>query len=232
MESWGSVAVGTLRPTQKHPTKSSIVGIVSASLGLERTDKRILSLFTDFEYAVISSGLESEMSDYSTVETSESENGEYMSTLPPRSLELSRKKRNTMLVNKRYICNGFFTVLMVPTRDSEFSLDRIKDALERPYFVPYLGRKSCPLSFPMNPTVEEYVHLREIIPQVYLRPFRNEVFPESRLLKDVRKLRIYSTYDIGGYDGHIESVMNDDLPDRGTWQFRERIEYEFMEGLD
>ena len=232
MSSWGTVAVGTMRPTQRHPTKSAIIGIVAASLGLTRDDPRIATLFSDFEYAVISSGIESEMSDYATVQTSSAISGEFKSDLPPRSLELSRSKLEAMLVDKRYVCNGFYTVLMVPSGKTEFGLEVIMDALQHPYFLPYLGRKSCPLSFPMCPTIEEYSHIRDIIPSIYLRPFRHDAFPESRLLKDLRNLRIFSTYPMDGYGGHTEYVVLDDDLDRKSWQFRERVEFEFMEGLE
>lgn len=232
MGSWGTVAVGTMRPTQRHPTKSAIVGIVAASLGLTRDDPHIATLFSDFEYTIISSGIESEMSDYATVQTSPTASGEFKSTLPPRFLELSQSKLETMLVDKRYICNGFYTVLMVPSRKTEFGLEEIMDALQHPHFLPYLGRKSCPLSFPMCPTIEEYKHIKDIIPQIYLKPFRHDAFPESKLLKNLSALRIFSTYPMDGYSGHTEYVVLDDDPDRKSWQFRERVEFEYLEGLE
>lgn len=232
MGSWGTVAVGTMRPTQRHPTKSAIIGIVAASLGLTRDDPHIAHLFSDFEYVVISSGIESEISDYATVQTSSGVSGESKSTLPPRSLELSRPKLETMLVDKRYICNGFYTVLMVPSGKTRFGLEEIADALQHPHFLPYLGRKSCPLSFPMCPTIEDYDRIRDLIPLVYLRPFRHDSFPESRLLKNLRNLRIFSTYQVEGYSGHTESVFLDDYPDRKSWQFSERVEFDFTEELE
>lgn len=232
MGSWGTIAVGTMRPTQRHPTKSAIIGIVAASLGLTRDDPRIATLFSDFEYAVISSGIESEISDYATVQTSPTTNGEFKSALPPRSLELSQSKQETMLVDKRYICNGFYTVLMVPSGKTEFGLEEIMDALKHPHFLPYLGRKSCPLSFPMCPTVEEYRYIKDIIPSIYLKPFRHDAFPESKLLNSLCNLRIFSTYPMDGYGGHTEYVVLDDDRDSTSWQFRERVEFEYTEELE
>jgi len=228
MEGWGTVAVGTFRPTRRHPTKSAIVGVVSASLGFERDDARIHSLFVDYEYAVISSGKETEMSDFATVESSEPDKGELFTRLPPRALELSSEKRNTIMVDRRFICNGYFTVLMVPKTGAEFSLESIKAALECPHFVPYLGRKSCPLSFPMCPSIESYSRLCDIIPEVSLRPFRNDAFQDSKFLKNMDAMRVYSTYPLEGFGGYVTNVVVDDMPDRINWSFRERIEYEYL----
>ena len=232
MGGWGGIAVGTFRPTMRHPTKSAIVGIVAAALGLGRGDDRVRSLFTCFEYAVISAGTESEISDFATVESSEPDRDETFTVLPPRSLELSRKKRNTIVVDRRYVCNGYYTVIMVPKGETIFSLESIRDSLQFPTYVPYLGRKSCPLSFPMCPTIESYSKLRDIISSVYLRPYREELFQDSRFLKDTSFLKVYSTYPIDGYNGYTSHVVNDDIPDRLNWSFRERTEYEFLEELE
>ena len=37
--SWGGVAVGQERPTETHPTKSAIVGMIAAALGVRREDE-------------------------------------------------------------------------------------------------------------------------------------------------------------------------------------------------
>src|SRR6266699_2816470 len=38
MCSWGDIAVGEVRPSTMHPSKSAILGLVAAALGLKRPD--------------------------------------------------------------------------------------------------------------------------------------------------------------------------------------------------
>ena len=38
LASWGDIAVGEYRPSQGHPSKSAITGLLAAALGIERED--------------------------------------------------------------------------------------------------------------------------------------------------------------------------------------------------
>ena len=39
MASWGDIAVGELRPTFDHPSRSAIVGLLAAALGIRRDEE-------------------------------------------------------------------------------------------------------------------------------------------------------------------------------------------------
>ena len=227
MSSWGGIAVGSIRPTEMHPSKSAVVGIISASLGIDRLDsERQASLFTDFDYVIVSSGKEGEMSDYATIQSSRPPSEEKYTILPPRSQELARESLNTILSTKRYVCNGFYTVAIIPRVKPAFDLQRIKDALERPVFIPYLGRKSCPMSFPMSPSIEYYDDLMELLKDKSLWPFMSE-WMQSAAYLDKHILHVYSTFRIDA-GSVVERRMRDDMPERRSWQFKTRSEYEYL----
>ena len=38
MCSWGDIAVGEVRPSTVHPSKSAILGLIAAALGVKRPD--------------------------------------------------------------------------------------------------------------------------------------------------------------------------------------------------
>jgi CRISPR system Cascade subunit CasD len=46
-----------------------------------------------------------------------------------------------------------FTVAMIEARDAPFTLEEVKEALRKPAFAPFVGRRSCPPSVPAFPLV-------------------------------------------------------------------------------
>ncbi|HNQ33369.1 MAG TPA: type I-E CRISPR-associated protein Cas5/CasD, partial [Methanoculleus sp.] len=47
MASWGDIAVGELRPTFDHPSRSAIVGLLAAALGIRRDEEERLSILSN-----------------------------------------------------------------------------------------------------------------------------------------------------------------------------------------
>jgi CRISPR system Cascade subunit CasD len=230
MESWGGISVGYYRPTETRPTKSAIAGILSAAMGLERYDQRIGSLFTDFDYAIASAGKESKMLDYHTIETSVPGKDSEITNVGPRPTELRRdwKLRNTILSEREYICNGYYTVFMIQKQPSFTTLENMRDSLVNPTYAPYLGRKSCPLSFPMMPEIVDYRCFSEAVVECSLKPFLSADFHESEFLKRTASLHIYATFPMEGAKELAARVMHDDTPSHGSWQFYDRKEYEYV----
>jgi len=67
--SWGDIAVGVNRPSYDHPSKSAIMGLIAAALGIRRDEEekhRELSELYNFAVAVYSSG--TFLRDYHTVQ--------------------------------------------------------------------------------------------------------------------------------------------------------------------
>lgn len=227
MSSWGECSIGNYRPTNLLPTKSSVAGILAAALGLDRTDTEHQSiLFRDYDYVIIGTGKESELVDYSTVESSQPDSEE-RSTLPPRSRELARSSRNTILVDRRYVCNGFYTVLVRPRAGPGFKLEELEAALRRPRYTPYLGRKSCPLAFPMCPSIEDATDFRKLIIERSHHPFKMTASGPWSEPDSPTGFIVHSTCRIDGLGHCSEHVRRDDMPDRRNWQFIDRHEFEY-----
>mgnify|MGYP001436839351 FL=1 len=47
MASWGSTAVGGVRPTESTPSRSAVVGLLSAALGLKREQEEDIARLND-----------------------------------------------------------------------------------------------------------------------------------------------------------------------------------------
>lgn len=161
MVSWGGVAMGSHRPSLPHPTKSAIMGLVSAALGLSRCGKDSASIAAGYGFAVRIESPGAPMTDYHTVQTPQE--GKCRFT---RAHELNAVRVHTVLSTREYFMDADYTVALWDAGSVGYSLEQIAQALERPAFVLYLGRKSCPPSMPLAPKIVDADSLRTALEKV------------------------------------------------------------------
>jgi len=126
------------------------------------------------------------------------------------ALRALRSGDNPVITRRDYRTDCVFGVALWGSGD----LHKLQRALARPYFVPYLGRKSCPLAAPMAPRVVEAESPVEALQHIRLPPF-----VESRLDPE-RPLFIASDEAL---PGGREQVRWDEPLDRTAWHFGPRI---------
>lgn len=159
MSAWGDIAVGEVRPVLLHPTKSALVGLLGAALGIRRSDEKMQSaLAASYGFATASEGRMRRIRDYHTVqpmpENVANMYGPECQISLQREHSVNRSNLNRVLTYRDYVCDAVYSVaIWIKRDDAPFSLDEISNALRMPKFVPYLGRKSCVLSRPMEPQV-------------------------------------------------------------------------------
>ena len=106
---------------------------------------------------------------------------------------------------------------------SRWSLQQLAAALVRPHFLPYLGRKSCPLDVPMEPQVLEAADP--------VAAMAGAVFHTDDLLREVRKRgegKATVQWE-GTWPGLMPaqtSRRRDRVLSRARWQFAERDEHQ------
>lgn len=172
LAAWGDVAVGEVRPVLSHPTKSALIGLMGAALGIRREENEIISrMAKSYGFAVADEGRKSRIRDFHTVQfapVSKEKEFEY-GYLANRQRELSIPVNGlkTSLTYRDYICDVVYTVAVWVKDASQvpFSLAEVASALREPKFVPYLGRKSCVLSRPMEPQLISAVNPMQAIHQ-------------------------------------------------------------------
>lgn len=77
--SWGNIAVGEYRPSDSFPTKSAIIGLISASFGFDRSeDGKISELVKSVFFATKTLNPGNLLRDYHTIQTPETLNGLYL----------------------------------------------------------------------------------------------------------------------------------------------------------
>ena len=112
------------------------------------------------------------------------------------------KKNNTVITRRDYRCDCAFGVAL---RDGP-EIGAACSALEKPVFIPYMGRKSCPLSAPMAPHRVQAVNVVEALKQAVLPPY----------LKSLRPILIASDEALPG--ARQETFWDEPL-DREGWHF-------------
>jgi len=155
MASWGEIAVGQTRHTANYPSKSAIIGLIAAALGLKRNDsEKQLQIQQGYALAVEVCAQGSLMRDYHTTQVPDSV-GKFNYRTRRDELVLGKDRLGTILSTREYRSDALVLVAIRTLPNAPFDLLTIKKHLEEPKFHLYLGRKSCPLAAPMNPQICE-----------------------------------------------------------------------------
>ena len=122
MQSWGSVSKFDRRLTEMEPTKSGVIGMLACAMGIRREDS--LAAFDDVMFGVrIDQGGKLGV-DFQMVH------------------EQKKSKNSTSWVTHRYYL--FDAVFLAGIEGNPDFLEKIEQALHRPAFPIFLGRRSCP----------------------------------------------------------------------------------------
>jgi CRISPR system Cascade subunit CasD len=154
LASFGDVAVGERRGGADRPARSAVLGLVGACLGVERHDAAAqAALEVGYDVAVLCHAPGGMLADWHTVQQGRPKRGQRFAT---RAAELASGALDTILTRRDYRQGAWHLGAIWP-RDGapRWTLDAIADAMRRPVFVPYLGRKSCPLGLPLAPDIVE-----------------------------------------------------------------------------
>lgn len=142
MQSWGERAVFGQRDTLAHPTRSGIIGMIAAALGLARgadlswADGLVVHVRADNPGLI--------MSDFHMVGGGYKP-GTGMVTADGKPRGGGRPSGT--ITNRAYLADAAFAVTV--HHDDDDLVDQIEWALGHPHWPPFLGRKSCPPTHPV-----------------------------------------------------------------------------------
>ena len=156
LAAWGEIAVGEIRPSALQPTRSALLGLLAAALGLERGDEpkhAALARAVRFGVQVESAGVP--ISDYHTAQVLPARRGRILATRADQ-VRGDRHELGTTLSRREYRSDASYRVAVWQAEpEPGLDLDRLAEALVHPTFTLYLGRKSCPPALPLGPRVIE-----------------------------------------------------------------------------
>jgi CRISPR system Cascade subunit CasD len=221
--SWGVIAVGQERGSDVQPSKSAIIGLLAAALGIRRHEEdRLGTLAAGYGFAVRVEAAGVLLRDYHTAQVPSASD---LKKRPHRTrrdeLLIPRHDLNTVLSSREYRCDALYTVALWALADAPYSLTELAAALAKPQLTLYLGRKACPLSLPLHAQVRTAETLAAAFAQVS--------FPDDELLAKLKKDEQPAVHWEEGIDerglGTLMTVTRRDQPlSRRRWQFRERRE--------
>lgn len=146
LQCWGVDSKFETRKTNREPTKSGVLGLVAAALGLRRDDEEGLARLASLRFGVRVDREGDLLNDFHTAKN----------PLPAEIKECrkNRKKPPAPYVTHRYyLCDAVFLVGL--ESDDRAWLGALEAALRRPVYPPFLGRRSCPPTQPLCLGVRE-----------------------------------------------------------------------------
>lgn len=209
--SFGSPGAKLDRATDSHPGKGFALGLLGAALGKKRDDPWH-DLSKDWGFGSLTVRAGSRVEDYHTVATPRTKD-----PFPTRREEVESADY-TVETWREYLSDGLF-ILAFWSDTADFV--EIAEALERPTFEIFAGRKSCPLSLPPFPLLFAESTLAEAF-KLYAKTLYEPLRP-----KEGDALQAYwGDHPDPGLESDRSSLRKDNVVNRQKRLFGQRVEFE------
>lgn len=119
LQSWGIGSKFNVRKTEREPSKSGVIGLVAAAMGIRRNDDESVKRLSDLRMGVRADKEGKLLRDFQTV----------------------RGKDASYVTTRYYLSDASF---LVGLEGEETLLREIEESFSHPVFPLFLGRRSCP----------------------------------------------------------------------------------------
>lgn len=200
--SMGELAGHERRGSLLWPGRSALIGLMGAALGIRRDGDFSGLDSLKIDVAVFDSG--TVLRDFHTIQSVPAAAVKKPNSRP-EAIRKAGGRLTTSITLRDYRAGVFYGVAVQGER-----LEEIAAALRKPHFTLYLGRKSCPLSSPLNPQVVQADTVEEALRQVKVP------FWLSRHVDLSEKVMVV------GEQGSQRDYVHDVPLDRQRWHFAAR----------
>lgn len=128
LQSWGTDSKFETRHTDRFPSKSGVLGLVAASFGFERDDDENNQRLNQLDFAVRIDQPGELLHDYHIAQ----------------QYNTKGVFKRTYVTDRYYLQDAVFSVAL--GHENRNWIDEIEYALKHPYYQPFLGRRSNPLT--------------------------------------------------------------------------------------
>ena len=139
LQAWGADSKFEIRKTDREPTKSGVIGLLAAALGLRRDETGPLEELNQLRFAVRVDREGSLLVDFHTA-------GNPTPGEVKRARAAGRAPSPPYVTKRQYLSDAVF---LVGLESKDYALlERLEYALRHPAFPLFLGRRSCPPTMP------------------------------------------------------------------------------------
>lgn len=184
MQSWGEHTFEGLRPSANFPTRSALVGLLGACLGIDRGDQEQQQALADsFQYAVRQDDKKSVWSmwndciDHADIHLTKMT--DYHTVKDARQDYAGLKSHATIVTQREYLLDAAFTVAIWNMEGAFYTLDQLQEAVCQPHYTPFLGRRSCPITRPLYESRIQAVNANEALGMI--EPAGGIIYSEESL---------------------------------------------------
>lgn len=217
--SWGEQAVGGERPSSDHPSRSALLGLLAAGMGIARENEEKhaeLSRQCRFGIKLYSPG--QVLRDFHTTQVPPTiKKTKHLHT---RRDELRTDNLGTILSSREYRQDALSVIALWLEGEGEYNLDDIQSGLTQPHFHLYLGRKSCPLSIPVNP--------EKVSTETLKAALDNYTVDDNLKTLEQTAHYFWEKTDNSGCKPDFHIARYDQPISRKRWQFQSRDEYVYL----
>lgn len=221
LASWGEIAVGEVRGSWDRPSRSAVIGLVGAALGIRREDEAAQDALGRYGVAVRLDLPGTALSDYHTAQTVAA-SAVKRARPRTRAALLEAGERETILSRRAHRQDALATVAAWARSGARWPLEELAAALRQPVFTLYAGRKANVLGAPLRPEIIAATTLAEALMKraAGLAPI------DPRRLRGRTAWGREVSHDIGpddGFESGLKPLRRDvrrDVPlHRGRWHF-------------
>ena len=164
LQSYADKGFGPIREAGPFPSRSAVLGIVAAAMGLPRNDARLVQLHDALLIHVAAVWPGAVRMDFHTVDAG---------------------GKNKAVTYRDYHHDAHFVAFVEARTPADVRvLSEARRALRQPYYVPYLGRRACAPSVPLLP--QEPVGTDVLSVLVHAVVAARARYPRRRVTSDVR----------------------------------------------
>ncbi|MCX8667195.1 type I-E CRISPR-associated protein Cas5/CasD [Acetobacteraceae bacterium B3987] len=198
----GELAGHERRGSLLWPGRSALIGLMGAALGIRRDGDFSMLDALEIDVAVFSSG--AALRDFHTIQSVPAAAVKKPNSRP-EAIRAAGGRLTTSITLRDYRAGVFYGVAVQGE-----GLEEIAAALRKPYFMLYLGRKSCPLSAPPAPQIVQADTVDDALGQLRI--------PEWLAGRVSRVENVM----VVGKEGSQRDLVHDVPLDRQRWHFAAR----------
>jgi|UPI000370D134 CRISPR system Cascade subunit CasD len=174
MQAWGGHTYEDLRHSELIPTRSAVLGLLAACLGIDRNQvEKLEMLSSSVRIAVRIDEKKVNGKSCPLIRIMD-----FHTVMDARKVD-GKANKNPVVSKREYLCDAEYTLMIQSIPNMGYSLAAIEEAVRAPIYTPFLGRRSCPLSRPLFDAVISAVDFKEAF--AMSEPVGGVIYSEAKL---------------------------------------------------